>query len=238
MLTSVLRYLLLHFTYYALGLILVAGGLGMPIPEDVPLIFSGYLCNPVESPLAPANAAAQHHAAYAAVPSAWIMFLAGMIGMLCGDTILYCVGRNGIDSKNFIAGHVRKVLHSKRRDKVEKYFARHGNLTLFIGRFVPGVRALVFALCGISKMPYLQFVAVDGLAGLISVPAFIFIGYHFAHSINAVFARLAEVKHYIYLAAIAAAVVGLVIFLLRKRSLRQKAAASQDKASAEHNHIG
>ena len=43
---------LTRFTYVALSLVLIAAGCGVPIPEDVPLIFSGYLCNPTQSPIA------------------------------------------------------------------------------------------------------------------------------------------------------------------------------------------
>src|SRR5579862_5250740 len=42
---------LAHFTYVALILILFATGMGVPLPEDIPLITSGYLCNKAESPL-------------------------------------------------------------------------------------------------------------------------------------------------------------------------------------------
>ncbi len=240
---SLLKMLLTKFTYVALALILVAAGCGVPIPEDVPLIFSGYLCNPHQSPLrdiAAANAAKPQAAgdpaaAWASqpspasapagsqrstpenVPSANIMFLAGMLGIIGGDSILYMIGRFGIDSENIIARHIRKVLHSKRRDKVQKHFDRHGNLTLFIGRFVPGVRAMIFALCGISKMPYWRFVVVDGLAGLISVPTLIWLGYWQAAHINWLFAKVAEIKHIIYLLAALALVIGLVVFLVRRR---------------------
>ena len=242
---GLLKLLLTKFTYVALTLILVAAGCGVPIPEDVPLIFSGYLCNPHQSPLAnlmkapapqpsgTASAPATGKGALAArsdknamqptpqdVPSANIMFLAGMIGIIGGDSILYFIGRYGIDSNNFIASHIRKVLHSKRRDKVEKHFSKHGNWTLFIGRFLPGVRAMIFALCGISKMPYWRFVAVDGLAGLISVPSLIWLGYWQAKHINWLFAKVAEVKHVIYVGAALVIIAGLIFYLVKQR--RQK----------------
>ncbi len=235
---GLLKLLLTKFTYVALALILVAAGCGVPIPEDVPLIYSGYLCNPHQSPLVklaepagtkqggapppPPAGAANPGAAPPApaipdtVPSANIMFLAGMLGIVGGDSILYFIGRYGIDSNNLIARHIRKVLHSKRRDQVEKHFSRHGNLTLFIGRFIPGVRAMIFALCGISKMPYWRFVVVDGLAGLISVPTLIWLGYWQARHINWLFEKVAEVKHVIYAVAAIAIVVGVVVYLMRR----------------------
>ncbi len=235
------KFLLLHFTYFALAALLVAAGFGVPIPEDVPLIFSGYLCQPQQSPLrylAPKKAAppgkvgptakkdrpavpkAAPADADSRVPDPWLMMLAGMVGVVCGDSVLWYVGSRGIDSNNFIARHVRKILHSKRREKVEKYFKKHGNLTVFIGRFIPGIRALVFAMAGISGMSYARFVALDGGAALLSVPTFIFIGYHFAAKITMVFHELDKIKRYIYIALIPICIVAAVIYIIRWRRSR------------------
>lgn len=217
-----IQLLLTRFTYVALALILIVAGCGLPIPEDVPLIFSGYLCNPRQSPLGGIatksnTPAAPDIATPKQVPDAEIMILFGLAGMLVGDSILYFVGQRGIDADNFLARHIRKVLHSKRRARVERYFRKHGNLTLFIGRFIPAVRALIFALCGISRMPYWRFLLVDGLAGLISVPTLIFLGYWQAARINWLFREVATVKHYIYIAAAIGLVIAAVVFVIRRR---------------------
>ncbi|MDA8377353.1 MAG: DedA family protein [Planctomycetia bacterium] len=217
-----IQVLLTRFTYVALALILIAAGCGMPIPEDVPLIFSGYLCNPHQSPLADIAspsplAAARTIASPDRVPDMGIMIFFGMTGILAGDSILYFVGRHGIDADNFLARHIRKVMHSKRRARVEKYFRKHGDLTLFIGRFIPAVRALIFALCGISRMAYWRFLLVDGLAGLISVPTLIFLGYWQAARINWLFREVATVKHYLYLAAAIGIVIALMVFVIHRR---------------------
>lgn len=222
-----IQVLLTRFTYVALALLLIAAGCGVPIPEDVPLIFSGYLCNPGQSPLATiaAGPTTAHHAVIATpgrVPSLEIMILFGMTGLLVGDSILYFVGQRGIDADNFLARHVRKVMHSKRRERVEKYFRKHGNVTLFIGRFLPGVRAMIFALCGISRMPYWRFLVVDGLAGLISVPTLLYLGYWQAARINWLFREVNKVKHYIYIGAGIAVVLAVVIFLIHRRQQQQK----------------
>ncbi len=214
-----IQVLLTRFTYFALAMLLITAGCGVPIPEDMPLIFSGYLCNPRQSPLADVAAGA-HHALIATpgrVPNLEIMILFGMAGLLVGDSILYFVGKRGIDADNFLARHVRKAMGSKRREGVEKYFRKHGNLTLFIGRFIPGVRALIFALCGMSRMPYWRFLAVDGMAGCISVPTLIYLGYWQAARINWLFREVAKVKHYIYLAAGIVVVLAVIVFIIHRR---------------------
>ena len=203
-LVPLLTSLLKQFTYFGLAAILVAGGMGLPIPEDVPLMFSGYLCSPKYSPLP------QH-------TSILLMITAGMLGVICGDSILWYVGRYGLDANNFLSRHVRKALGSKRRIFLEKHFQKHGNLTLFVGRFIPGIRALVFALCGISKMRYVRFVIVDGLAALVSVPTFIFIGYHFAAEFHKVILEVARIKHIVVLIGTAVVGVALVAYVFHRR---------------------
>ncbi len=223
---------LTRFTYVALSLILIAAGCGVPIPEDVPLIFSGYLCNPTQSPIAtitapstPAGTNTQTHPppTKPIVPDPTIMVLFGLAGMIGGDSILWFIGRNGLRGNNPISRHLRKVMHSRRRAKIERYFQKHGNLTLFIGRFFPVVRATVFALCGLGKMPYWKFVAIDGLAGMLFIPTMIFLGYHFAANINWLFGELAAVKHVLYIAGAVAITAGVVVYFVHRRRMRQRA---------------
>jgi membrane protein DedA with SNARE-associated domain len=208
-------------TYLALIIVLTIAGLGVPIPEDIPLIFSGYLCHEEASPIA------QNHVIDtdgdgamdkgAAVPKLWLMIVSGMAGVLIGDSIVFSIGRRGIDADNFVARHLRKVLHSKRREKVERHFARHGNLTVFCGRFMPGFRSIVFAFAGMSKMSYVRFLMIDGLAALVSVPVFILLGWFFAPRIREFFAAIDHLKHRLIPVFIILAAIGLVIFLVRRR---------------------
>lgn len=203
-LLPLLKSLLGQFTYFGLAMILVAGGLGVPIPEDVPLMFSGYLSNPTQSPL-PVHT------------NVMLMITAGMLGVICGDSVLWYVGRYGIDADNFLARHIRKALGSKRRTGLERHFYKHGNITLFVGRFIPGIRAIIFALCGVSKMPYIRFVIVDGLAALVSVPTFILIGYHFARDFNVVVHEFEKIKHIVILVGLSVALIAGVVYLIRRR---------------------
>src|SRR2546430_1791193 len=104
---TLVKAFLTHFTYVALVLVLCAAGMGVPIPEDVPLIFSGYLCNPHYSPIHDIVVSIdenhdgtpdrleyrRHH-----TPRVGIMIIAGMVGVLGGDSIVFLIGRRGIDS--------------------------------------------------------------------------------------------------------------------------------------------
>jgi membrane protein DedA with SNARE-associated domain len=231
---SLVKLLLTHFTYLALIVVLVVAGVGVPIPEDVPLIFSGYLCNKVHSPLTAIVPAAPGDPddtppdadtvippviITSRVPHIYLMMIAGMIGVLAGDSIVFSIGRKGVTGTSFVARHLQKVMHSKRREKVERHFARHGNLTVFTGRFLPGARSIVFAFAGMSRMSYLRFLLIDGIAAAISVPLFILIGFFCAGGIERLFHRIDHVKHIVLpILLVAGAGIGVLYYLRRRRA--------------------
>jgi len=146
------------------------------------------------------------------------MIVAGMVGVLAGDTFVFHVGREGVRGQSFVARHVRKMLNSHRREKLERWFSRHGSLTVFCGRFMPGLRSAVFALAGMSGMKYWRFILIDGFAALISVPTFVLIGYYFASTINVLFEQLKHLKQVAMPVVFAVLVVALMIYWFRRKS--------------------
>jgi membrane protein DedA with SNARE-associated domain len=228
---------LVQFTYFALIVILIIAGTGVPIPEDIPLILSGYMCNEKHSPITEINRMVdidgdgiKETPIPRTVPHLYWMMVAGMVGVLAGDSIVFSIGRRGIDADNFVARHLRKVMHSKRRERVERHFAKHGNLTVFVGRFMPGARSIVFAFAGISRMSYLRFLLIDGMAALMSVPLFVFIGYYFADKLNLVFAKIEQIKHILLPILIVLAIGGIALYIVRRR--RIASALAKDVAGA------
>ena len=224
LLQSLLTSFLTHFTYLALAGVLMISGLGLPIPEDIPLITAGYLCHPDESPIAKANAMdvdddGAPDQPYRRVPQLWLMMLSGIVGVLGGDSIVFHIGRKGVHGDNMVCRHIRKVMHSKRRERVEKHFSRHGSLTVFCGRFMPGFRSLIFAFAGMSRMSYPRFLLIDGIATFISVPLFVWLGYHFAANINGLFMRIDQIKHIIMPVAIVLMAGGIALYLVRRRRI-------------------
>jgi membrane protein DedA with SNARE-associated domain len=225
-----LNWFLIHFTYVALVLLLLLAGTGVPLPEDIPLLTGGYLCSE-HGPIAKANledADGDGHPdhRHQRVPDLYLMMVAGMIGVLAGDSIVFSIGRKGLDSKGVIARHLRKVMHSKRREKVERHFAHHGNLTIFAGRFLPGFRSLIFAFAGMSRMSYARFILIDGIAAAISVPVFIFAGYYFAAEFTGMLLFIHKVKHIVIPCAVVLLGGAVVLYYVRKRRALAAGAAA------------
>ena len=146
-----------QFGYAAVFFVLVICGFGIPIPEDVTLVAGGVI-----SGLGYTNV--------------HIMFLVGMAGVLMGDGLMFVLGRiYGTQILRFRP--IAKLMPPKRYAQVQQQFDKHGNRVLFVARFIPGLRSPIFLTAGMSgKVSFWQWLIMDGLAALISVPIWIYLG--------------------------------------------------------------
>ena len=72
---------------------------------------------------------------------------------------------------------IAKLMPPKRYAQVQQQFDKHGNRVLFVARFIPGLRSPIFLTAGMSgKVSFWQWLIMDGLAALISVPIWIYLG--------------------------------------------------------------
>lgn len=165
--------------YFLVFGILLACGLGLPIPEDITLIAAGYL-------------------AYAGNANVLWMILVGMFGVLFGDSLIFYLGaRFGRRlTKKWI---FHKLLPDDRLEMVRQQFHKRGDKILFAARFMPGLRAPVFFSAGTLHVPYRRFLAYNGGAALLSVPAIVWSAYYFGHEIDEVVKLVKRVEHGILL---------------------------------------
>ncbi|MDX1931091.1 MAG: DedA family protein [Capsulimonadales bacterium] len=109
----------------------------------------------------------------------WGAILAGSLGSLLGQTVLYYLGRKiGADRlKEWTEKHGEWVgLAPEDIDNGEKWFEKHGNKAAFFGRLVPGLRSLVSIPAGLHEMPRTKFLLYSGAGTLIWTAALAFLG--------------------------------------------------------------
>ena len=71
---------------------------------------------------------------------------------LLGSGISYWIGAAG--GKPLLLRYGKYVLiRAKDIEQTERFFARHGKATIFIGRFLPVVRHIISVPAGIARMP-------------------------------------------------------------------------------------
>ena len=146
--------------YLSIFAVLVACGLGVPLPEDISLILGGYLV-------------------WRGAAHLWGMVATGFFGILVGDSLIYLAGRRVGLRVRTGHGWLARVVTPPRRILVEGLFARHGEKLVIAARFMPGVRAVTYFIAGSAGMPYPRFICFDGLAALASAPLFVLLGYKF-----------------------------------------------------------
>ena len=101
-------------------------------------------------------------------------------------------------------------------------FDRYHSMVLFVGRFLPGLRAPIFFTAGSTRVRYWKFFFFDGLAALISVPFFVWLGHwlwaKFSEDLTQLEHVLARTHSY---TALAAAVIFLGVVLVVIRVVRK-----------------
>ena len=106
-----------------------------------------------------------------------LMLLVHFLGVLIGDVFLFGLGR-GVSSRlsrspRFTAWFAHKL------ERGRPFFVRYGDTTVFLARFIPGLRAPTFLIAGTMQMSLWRFVSIDALASLIFVPVLCALGYFF-----------------------------------------------------------
>jgi membrane protein DedA with SNARE-associated domain len=109
----------------------------IPIPSEVIQLFAGYLVSQDRMSL------------FAAVS-------AGVLGNLIGSWIAWSVGYWG--GPPFIERWGRYIhVTPARMARAERWFDRHGEVTVLVGRCVPLVRTFISLPAGVARMPFWRF---------------------------------------------------------------------------------
>jgi membrane-associated protein len=148
--------------YALMFVLLFSCGLGLPLPEDIPLLLAGYFV------AQPEGTPGKMHLLPAAIV-AWC-------GIITGDCILYSLGRKyglNITKIPLIGRHVTE----DRIIKAEKLFERWGGVVVGVGRMVAGVRGAMVVAAGAIRYRFEKFIIADGLGAIVSGGLFLTIGY-------------------------------------------------------------
>jgi membrane protein DedA with SNARE-associated domain len=189
-----------HFTYAAVFGLLVAGGVGIPVPEELVQLTAGYLARRGVLSLVPG-------------------ILVAWAGIVVGDFLLFRLGRSH-GPRILGSRHVARVLTPRRRAFIERHFARHPVLTIVLARHASGLRLPVFAMAGASGVRSTTFLLADGLSALASVPLVVGAGWYFAGHIE----ELKREMRWVELAVALAAAIGAAVWVLLARRRERRVA--------------
>jgi membrane protein DedA with SNARE-associated domain len=150
-----------------------------------------------------------------------------VMAAIVGDTVGYEVGRQ-VGPRILASRLVAKRRH--RLDAAQAYLARRGGAAVFLGRWTAFFRAVMPALAGSARMPYLRFLAFNASGGIAWGVTVVLAGYFAGES----FAKVQQVMGRVAAVALAVLVLaGLVIWHVSRR--RRRAAAEHAADLAAHD---
>ena len=143
--------------YMGIFLLLILGTLGLPFPEDTTLMLSGFLM--VQD-------------TFQSLPALLTIYPT----LLLTDFLLYWIGKR---YGRKVAEHkiFHRILSLNRLLRLEEKFQKWGIWVVFFGRPLLGVRAQIFLVAGVMRMPAGKFLLADALSALITMAIMIGIGY-------------------------------------------------------------
>jgi membrane protein DedA with SNARE-associated domain len=146
--------------------------------------------------------------------------LAGIIGSVIGALFNYWFAI--VVGEPFLRRYGKYVLvRAHHLDRAEAFFARHGEISTFIGRMVPVVRQLISIPAGMAKVPLGRFVAFTALGAGIWCAVLVYIGWfvgrHEAALVEGA-VRAYSTRAFLYMVPVLIlVVVGYVVWHRRRR---------------------
>ena len=184
-------------------------GLGLPLPEDIPLLIGGYFVGQGKMNIVVVG----------------VLAWAGIIG---GDCVLYWLSRRygmNVTRLPLIRHHVTE----KRILWAEQKFERHGIWVVAVCRLFAGIRGAMVVAAGAIRFNFLKFVIADGLAALVSGGLFVYLGYLAGKHLGSVADLRKRIKHYEHYVLIGCIVlVALLVAYFVWRHYRNKSERQGD----------
>jgi membrane protein DedA with SNARE-associated domain len=196
---------ILHHASYAHWLILfllMAGGLNIPISEDLVIITAGIIASSV-------------------IPEHTLSIMICMyVGCYLGDMILYSSGRF-LGPKLSEIRFTRNLFSPKRMESVQRFYQKWGLLSLILGRLIPfGVRNALFISAGYGKMPFVKFLITDSVACLLSNTTIFSLAYFMGKNLDTLSSFMKGVNLVIFFSFLVT-LIG-IIWYTKKRKMKNE----------------
>jgi membrane protein DedA with SNARE-associated domain len=124
--------------YSGIVLLMAIESACIPLPSEIIMPFSGYLVSTGEMNI-------------------WGVAVAGAVGCVLGSLVAYWVGMYG--GRPFIEKYGRYILLSRHDlDIADRWFAKRGEIIVFVSRLLPAIRTFIAFPAGVARMNLPRFV--------------------------------------------------------------------------------
>ena len=143
--------------YWGIFLLMFLESTFFPFPSEIIMIPAGYL-------------------AYKGEMNVYIVVLVGILGSVAGALFNYYLAMHF--GRKFILKYGKYFfIKEETLDKLEAFFTKHGDLSTFNGRLIPGIRQLISLPAGLAKMNIAKFSLYSALGAGIWVIVLVALGY-------------------------------------------------------------
>lgn len=186
------------FGYTGIFVLMVLEGATLPVPSEVILPFAGYLV-------------------YQGKLDFWFVVLVATVGAIIGTLIDYSIGY--YLGRAAILRYGRYIhLNENHLKTSERWFARHGDITVFLCQFVPLIRTLVAFPAGISEMRLWRYVLYAGVGTTIWNSVLVYLGVLAGKNSSAIISSLSNAFNLIEILVVIVLVAAFILWLRRKPS--------------------
>jgi membrane protein DedA with SNARE-associated domain len=143
--------------YWGIFLLMFLESTFFPFPSEVIMIPAGYL-------------------AYKGEMNLYIVVVVGIVGSVAGALFNYYLAMHF--GRGFLLKYGKYFfIKEETLDKLEAFFQKHGELSTFNGRLIPGIRQLISLPAGLARMNLLRFSFYSALGAGIWVIVLVVLGY-------------------------------------------------------------
>jgi membrane protein DedA with SNARE-associated domain len=147
-------------------------------------------------------------------------FLATWIGNIAGAAGMYFVGRR--HGTAWLEKRFPAIADEKSENRMRELHRRYGAASLFVSRFVPGVRALVPPFAGALRLPPVRSLAWIAFASGIWYGLVSFLAFRAGADWDALTARISAVGHWVAIGAGVLFAAGALAWLVHRRRNRSE----------------
>jgi membrane protein DedA with SNARE-associated domain len=198
------------YVYLGAFLMLMASGMGFPIPEELPIVLAGATVAKAPTLDPPLNV---HW---------WLMLPVCILGVVVSDGFLYGIGRYFGWQLLEYRWVQKRLLPPEKRQRIEGNFHRYGVKILLIARLLPGIRAPIFVTAGIMRLPLSRFLLADGIYAIPGVSLLFMLAYWFTDQFVDLIERVekrVETARPIIVLAVLTAVAAYLVFVFVRRTM-------------------
>ena len=156
------------FGYIGIFLLMFLESSFFPFPSEVVMIPAGYL-------------------AYKGEMNLGLVLFFGISGSLAGAWFNYFLAHK------FGRGFLFKIISQEKVTKLEEFFDKHGHISTFTGRLIPGIRQYISFPAGLAKMDYKKFTFYTILGAGIWVVILTMLGYFIGQNQELIHKYLKEI---------------------------------------------